>query len=115
MRFEIWRDKLRLRQTRSERQALEILLRMAAGNHLWLIQDDDYYSSLERLVDQYLPTPALRSDSNVDCSTRAIARSMNDAERREVALERANRGDARGMLRMPCSPTACRARIRIET
>jgi hypothetical protein len=61
-RFELWRDKLRLQETRTEREALSILQRMAVSDELGEYTGDDTYSDLEQLVDQYLPTPSVREE-----------------------------------------------------
>jgi hypothetical protein len=60
--FEMWRDKQRLSRTRSERQALEEMLRMAAAGDFGVIADDEANSPIEKLAAQYLPTPAFREE-----------------------------------------------------
>lgn len=60
--FEIWRDTLGVQQTRSESEALPILLRMAAAvDVVGVFRDDPYYTTIEQLVDRYLPTPGVRA------------------------------------------------------
>jgi hypothetical protein len=59
--FEIWRDTLRLHDTRSEAGALPILLRMAAAaDVVGVFKEDAQYTTMEQLVDRYLPTPEVR-------------------------------------------------------
>jgi hypothetical protein len=60
--FELSRDTIRLHDSRTEKEALAILLRMASVNLMGGIYEDENYSALEQLVDQYLPTPAVRED-----------------------------------------------------
>lgn len=60
--FELWRDTLRLQQSGSESEALAILLRMSAVDSMGIFAEDQHYSAIEQLVDQYLPTPAVRAE-----------------------------------------------------
>lgn len=97
--FELWRDKLRLTRTRSEREAFRHLLRMGAAGDLGDFADDDHDSPVEKLAAQYLPTLSLRED---------LARKLRDArydageldgeEALEVARQRAEAGNPRAMF-----------------
>ena len=61
--FEIWRDTLRVQETRSEAEVLPILLRMAAAvDTVGYFHEDPYYTAMEQLVDRYLPTPKMRAE-----------------------------------------------------
>jgi hypothetical protein len=97
--FETWRDKLRLSRTSSEREAFEDLLRMAAAGDLGVIAPDGDYSPIEKLVDQYLPTPALRERFGRQLrDARYDSGAMSEKEMLEVAQERAQQGDPRAMF-----------------
>jgi hypothetical protein len=62
LNFELARDTIRLHQSRTENEAFAILLRMAGVNAQGRIHEDGSYSAIEQLVDQYLPTPAVREE-----------------------------------------------------
>ena len=69
--FELWRDTLRLHQSKNERDALAILSRMATVVRVMgIFSEDAYYTPIEQLVDQFLPTPATRAE---------FARRLRDA------------------------------------
>lgn len=61
--FEIWRDTLRVQDARSEAGALPILLRMAAAvDVVGVFREDKLYTTIEQLVDRYLPSPGQRAE-----------------------------------------------------
>ena len=63
LNFEIWRDTLRVQDTRSEAEVLPILLRMAAAVEVvGVFRDDQQYTAIEQLVDRYLPSPGQRAE-----------------------------------------------------
>jgi hypothetical protein len=96
--FELWRDKLRLQRSRTEREALSILLRVAATDELGEFASDDEYSAIEQLVDQHLPTPSIREEFTRRLrDARYDAGAMDNTEKRAVAFERAQQGDRRAM------------------
>jgi hypothetical protein len=97
--FEIWRDKLRLTHAKSERAALDDLLRISVAGHLGVIAADGEDSPLEKLVARYLRTPRLREEfARRLRAARYDAGVMRKEEMLEVAAERAQKGDVRAMF-----------------
>jgi hypothetical protein len=113
--FELWRDKLRLTRTHSEREAFRHLLRMGAAGDLGDFAEDGHDSPIEKLAAQYLPTLSLRQELAREVrNARYDTGELDGEERLEVARQRAEAGDPRGMfeygLLLDWKPTSDRTR-----